>query len=674
MKIKKTVSILLAVFMLVSLLPITGMAKNAYTVGTTDESLVTVREILFHEDFNDLTVDSNVVKDQILGDEEYYQLKVGSVSQTVKVGGTDADGYLYLRGTDTYNEATGSTSWTKALFIMSAFENSENPEKSSAGKFTGTYVTEFKWKQTEGETGLDEFFAQSSSDTTFGPKITNVDDGLRYYNGSSHTKTQKIAYSGAWHKVKVVTYMDTQKYDVYVDDRLLVSKASFCHSLSGITSFINIFRVRGASTGICYDDIVIYREAIDRTVWNAEDFSGYSETRDWSSWQNKELNNSTKISANSDWKTDSVDRWDTWLEGMEFYPTGKNSNGIIDCKNDEMKLTKGAVVRLGGYGDVTKVTDGAGVSFTFRAENPAESHGYIFRMREGNAKNIGVSLTLSTGAFMVETAQNQYVPIYQGVQADRDYNFTIWCNRTTGKYTVYIDGKCVASGLTFVRLSDYSFSDMGRIFEVVLSNTITGACYYDNLVFFYDKRDNIAQEAMTALTADGGVTKSILAGTATSGVTFPTIVDGYTGYTLNWTSSDTDAINPQTGAVNYGFTAKNVTLTAEITDSNREYTLKRSINVRVPATLELSARWEGGKSLCSAQVSGNADYSDTKIYLAIYGSDDTLLGVKIGSIESGVELTPETALTADNYTIKAFALDSKLVPKCVNATASFVIE
>ena len=138
MKIKKTVSILLAVFMLVGILPITGMAKNAYTVGTTDAALKTVREILFYEDFDNLTVDTNVSNDQVLGNTEYYTLKVSGISNTVKIQGNADDKYLYMKGN---NKGTDSNpNWSKAQIIMSTFGN-------SVGKFTGTYVTEFKCRR-----------------------------------------------------------------------------------------------------------------------------------------------------------------------------------------------------------------------------------------------------------------------------------------------------------------------------------------------------------------------------------------------------------------------------------------------------------------------------------------------------------------------------------------------
>lgn len=690
MKIKKTASILLAMMMLASILPITGMAKNAYTVGTTDESLVTVREILFHEDFNSLEADSEVVTNQILGDEAYYPLKVAGLNKTVEVRGNGSDNYLYLRGQGAIDSETGAESFTneaqhKAAFSLLPFVNEENPDKTSTGKFTGTYVTEFRWKQTEGETGLEAIFAQTSSPDKYGPRLSLDTGGLKYRNGTTLTaviaNSNTFAASGVWHNTKVVTYMGTQTYDLYIDNRLIVSGAKFMHNTdiasANVTEFARVFRVRGVMTGICYDDITIYREFVDKTVWGAEDFSGYAETRDWKTWQNPELATTKYVT----YDPNAVDKYDTLLEGMEISGTVVNLNGVIDSETDELKMTAGGKVILASYSNVTKAKDGAGVSFKFRAENPNESHGTVFRMCEGNAKNTGVFLTLSAGAFMVKVDQNDYQQIMPNVQANRDYNFTFWCDRTSGKFTVYIDGKCVVSGMDFVRLTNpsngdlYSFNDMARIFEIGLNSNITGACYYDDLKFFYDKRDNIAQKAMMELTAEEGLVNSVAAG-ATS-VSFPTIADGYDGYTLNWTSSDNEAVNPETGAVNIGFKAKNVTLTAEITDANREYTLKRSVNVRVPAALELSANWDGTKAVCNAKVNTDESYDNTRLILAIYDSNDAFIGVNLGEVVNGsgaVEFTPNTALPAGNYTIRAFALDDKLVPKCVNAISYFAIE
>ena len=688
MKFKKTVSILLAVMMLASMLQITGMAKNAYTVGTTDESLVTVREILFHEDFNSIEAGTAIESGQLLGDDAYYQMKAG-VNKTVEVRGNGSDNYLYLRGAGDINPETGAESFTneakhKAAFYLSTFVNEEDPEKSSTGKFTGTYVTEFRWKQTEGETGLDAIFCQTTSADKYGTRLSLDTGGLKYRNGSTATaviaNSKTFAVSGVWHNAKVVTYMGTQKYDLYIDNRLIVSGANFMHNTdiatAGVTEFARIFRVRGVMTAICYDDITIYREATDRTVWAAEDFSGYAETRDWKTWQNPELATTQYVT----YDPNTVDKYDTLLEGMELFGTVVKLNGVIDSETDELKMTAGGKVILDGYSGVTKAKDGAGVSFKFRAEKPLESHGTVFRMSEGNAKNTGVFLTLSAGAFMVKVGQNEYQQILPGVQANRDYHFTFWCDRTSGKFSVYIDGKCVASGMDFVRHTNpstgdlYSFNDMARMLEIGLNSTITGACYYDDFEFFYDKRDNIAQKAMMALNEEEGLVDSIAAGAQT--VTFPGIADGYAGYTLNWTSSDNDAINPETGAVNIGFAEKYVTLTAEVTDANSEYTLKRNITVRVPAALELVARWDKAtnKVVCNSKtLKGN--YDGSKLLLAIYDAGDKFVDVKLGEIASGtasIELST-AGLPAGKYTIKAFALDDKFVPQCVNEYEGFAI-
>lgn len=689
MKIKKTVSILLAVMMLVGILPMTTMAKNAYTVGTTDEALKTVREILFYEDFDGKAVGTEIKTDDILGDDRYYQLEVETESKaTVKIEGNGTDNYLYLRGKGVVDSETGeedfdATEAKKAYIQLQTFESSE-------GKFSGTYVTEFKWMQMEPENTLDLFQQRAKVGTSskIGAYVLiNEEKGIQYRNGSSTTQLKvddvaRFAYTGIWNNAKIVTNINAKTYDLYINNRLIESGIKYANLTDDVDCFFRPFYAQGIRSAVCYDDIIIYREAVDRTVWASEDFSGYDETRDWRTWQNEELAKSTKITGISNYSATDVDHYDTWLEGMELVPTIKNANGVIDSENDELKLNAGGKFILSGYGNNTSIKDGAGVSFTFRAENPMESHGNILRMREGNAKNIGVSLTLSKGAFMAETTQNNYEPIYEGVVANRDYHFTIWCERTTGKYTVYIDGKCVAAGLDYLRLVSpntgnlYSFNDMARIFEVGISNTITGACYYDDITFFYDNRDNIAQKAMIEMLSEDGVKESIEAGETS--IEFPEIASGYEGYTLNWTSSDASVVNPKTGEVTIGYEAKTVTLTAEVADANKEYTLKRSIEVRVPASVELAAKWNGESAVCEAKVNGTENYDGTKLLLAIYNNaDGGFLGVKTGEIASGagtVTLTPATALSAGDYTIKAYAWDTGLVPLCLPATAIFTVE
>lgn len=637
-------AVTLIMVLTVSVVP--AMAKNSYTVGTTQTSLKAATEILFYEDFNDKTTDASITTSDYLGNASGNSIKVQAATG-VQIAGNESDKYLKITGT---SSATG----TFAL------------KESTGNVFKGTYTTEFKFMIPDvTNTSVKRIFANRGAVGTtqkdrYGLRLGINDDKKFAYTqvGSTYQELHSTQLtSGVWYNVKIVTDFENRKYSLYINGRNFLSENAFNYKdnfdSENLDNMLEPLRVADVNGTIYYDDIIMYREPVGRTTYSAEDFSGYSADNNW---------------------TTATSKYDTWLEGMDYVPAKQNTYGKIDSVNDRLIMGgytgKQSVALLNGYQNNKNISKKMAVSFTFTPTDGDGSYGAIYQLREYNGNNPGVFLILNGGSFIADTNDGGIV-LLSGIEDNTPYNFTIAADSETKTYSVYIDGVCVGSNLEFKFDGTNAYSDNGRPFEV---NLTTGApeCYYDNIVIYTDEREAVMTTAMDSA-------KTSYSTVSQEQTTFSLPSSTNAGYTLSWSSDNAAiALDGNNATVTYGDEAQSVKLTATVKDASNQFAIERSLVVKVPSKYEVNVVAEDGVVSGTVKVNGTAfeGYNDGWAILAVYSNGVMVDCKKVDVVNGEATVTLDKISDKGSYSARLF-LWKKDVIKPITQSATqveFVID
>ena len=134
-----------------------------------------------------------------------------------------------------------------------------------------TVSLEFKWYRAEygGADGVEIFYVmnQKCPDDWSGVCISTQGKSFQYNDSGAWVDVAKIE-DNAWHDIKIVMYLDKNRYDFYWDKQLVGKNAGFRKSdgIEGIDKF-NVANVgNGGATFVFYfDDIILY-EGTERNI------------------------------------------------------------------------------------------------------------------------------------------------------------------------------------------------------------------------------------------------------------------------------------------------------------------------------------------------------------------------------------------------------------------------
>lgn len=658
---KKILCLAIAMIIASSLAVVPAMAKNHYTVGTTSDSLKIVKEVLFYEDFNAKQSGAVAINDTM------------GTNNLVVHGATGAS--VAGSGEDKYLVVTGNSS-TKGAFSI----------KDPTGTvFTGVYTTEFKMMVPEIDGFSSTFFthraAINASLRDFrGARMTLKTDGnsemkFHSFKGTTETKlNDTVVKQGVWYNVKVITDFTNNTYTVYINGMNIANDWAFHATNDGKnTNMMEAFRTENVIGTVYYDDIVMYREPTGRMTYSAEDFSGYSADRDWTSFENTAFVGATNMPTS--YNPDAVDMWDTWLEGILYSPVKQNAYGKIDAANDRLVLgghsEKQSVVLLDKYRKNDGKSEKMAVGFTF---TPSDGDGYydsFYQMRDNYGTNPGVRLQLSSNMFIADTGSGP-VRLMSGVEDNKAYNFVIASDSTTATYSVYIDGVCVGNNLAFKFANGQtSYNNHGRPFEVNLANSAP-VCYYDDLVIYTDAREDVMATAMATA-------KTNAAAVSTGAATFALPASTTDGYTVAWASNnEAIAINNGTATVVYPEKAQKVTLAATVKDTNNEYVIERKFVVNVPSKYDVSLTENDGVVTGTVTVNASSfeGYNDGWALLAAYKGNQMVSAKKVNVINGTGTVELDKITEAGSYSARLFVWKENILKPIINniAPIDFVIE
>lgn len=648
------------------LIDMSSKPSYSYNISklSSGEGLVPFSEILFYEDFaserwHNVTIDADSINSE--------KIKAGQAEfKTALVKGNRNNASAALDKGLTVDE----TGYLKFKHTYKRGVHFYNSDVTSAGYFTGKYVTEFKFRQDD-YCRMDTLFRASAVDSDGKPYKhpqlqLDTEGNLYYYDISVH-KIAKIQ-KNEWNTVKLILDVDNEKYDIYLNGILIKKDALFGgnNEISGVAPkeweegekkridrFFDIeygFNAEGndAERGITYyDDIKIYREPVGRiTVW-ANDLKDYQQNV---FYEESPVKNFAGL-------------------GNDFATAVPDA--LLNSQTDSIEFTKGGSLSVRGFSST--FDDNATMEFDFSVSSFPENEVQIFSMKERAGSTYGTSIFMKNSELYVVAPGNIKHILIPDVKVNQTYNIILHTdlskeeNGIKGTYDVYIDDVCKVSGMKVrdVNGNAASLPDVNRIINVAMSQKDEMTLSIKKLKLYKDMREEVMAEAALYV---GSYTNE-------NSISLPTTIPGFEDYRIEWESSDESVIDSSTGVVTKAFEEKIVTLTAKISDTDREYTLIRKVDAVIPEGDEINVLYTDG---CVKASASETKASGKKMLLAVYNSKGELYDVKAITVmqkNSSINI-PTSEFKKGGYIAKAFLwnMDNSFAPMCEAKKVSFNVK
>ena len=671
--LKKLTAFAMSIIVL-SAMSLSAMAMPNYTFDTaTTDGLMPVKEVIFSEDFA-------IPESGDLADPGSVWGEGGSQTVTVVRKTSDSSatkGFLWLNN-------VGS----EVPYYKTQMENA----------LTGEYTIEFKFNKTvnhsTGATTDKMFFGAGYTDGSndyLAIKLGIGADDKPYYVNADGTKVPFItntkawtagfdiysnwtwnegdwlnknfagvtaelgANTASWYTVKVDVNTQAGTYDVYLNGALCVEDAAFIPAagIDWATTGINLPYAMDVDSAVgvryVYDDLCIYRDYAGVTNIYAEDFNEYASSASWGSGSL----NTTGIAglgiANIVGKSGTITATGNQLVATyNGGASGAIANGLIadDYVTIDLDFTvsgvpEGATDNWVPVVGITGAPNGGGI---------------VFKVNENG--NIGFHWYNQTGAAVKNIGT---------VTLGEKHDLTLHIDFTTGRYTIYVDGKMLLYKEAMSNGSQSANIVNGEGYAIVLGHkdAATATVAYDNIRVYKDAREEVLEDLATELSkifpGESLVMKNVV---------LPASIAGYEGYNISWSTAEDSniqvAADGKTATVQQTTNNQNIKLTATVSDANGEYTASRSFTVKVWAGPNTKVTDDGNGTITAL---GRQAIPGSVLFLAIYDSTGALEDLVVADtiVENVMTATYDySKLEAGTYSAKAMLLESRatIAPLC----------